>query len=174
MTAMLAADAAPPAMADAEASWTLTARVAAFQYSYARSLDEDRLEAWPEFFTERCLYKVQPRENFAQGLPLGLIYCTSRNMLRDRVRSLREANIYNIHYPLHQVTNVEVTWEPDGSIGATAALTVFQTDQEGRTNLFVVGRYRDRLVELDGRLFFAEKLIILDTFNIPNLLAVPL
>ena len=39
-------------------------------------------------------YLVTTAENVAQGLPLGMIYATSRAMLRDRVRSLREANIY--------------------------------------------------------------------------------
>ena len=61
---------------------------------YVQAIDDDRLEAWPDFFTEQCRYLVTTAENVEQGLPLGMIYATSRAMLRDRVRSLREANVY--------------------------------------------------------------------------------
>jgi anthranilate 1,2-dioxygenase small subunit len=149
-------------------------RVAALQYAYARALDEGRLEDWPGFFARHCLYRVHPRENLELGLPLNLIYCPSQGMLQDRVRSLREANIYNIHFPRRQVTNVEIIGGADGVLEVRAVVTVFQTDQEGRTILYAVGQYRDRVVEAEGRLLFAEKHVVLDSFNVPNLLAIPL
>jgi integrase len=58
---------------------------------YAQAIDDDKLEAWPDFFIEQGRYRVTTAENFERGLPLGMIYATSRAMLRDRVRSLREA-----------------------------------------------------------------------------------
>ena len=61
---------------------------------YAHCLDAGELERWPDFFTEDCFYRITSAENYEAGLPLGLIYATSRNMLRDRVSALREANIY--------------------------------------------------------------------------------
>ena len=61
---------------------------------YAQALDDCRLEEWPGFFTASARYIVTTAENFEQNLPLGTIYATSRAMLQDRVRSLREANIY--------------------------------------------------------------------------------
>jgi anthranilate 1,2-dioxygenase small subunit len=61
---------------------------------YAHCLDADELERWPDFFTEDCFYRITSAENYEAGLPLGLIYATSRNMLKDRVSALREANIY--------------------------------------------------------------------------------
>jgi anthranilate 1,2-dioxygenase small subunit len=53
--------------------------------AYAHCLDDDRLEEWPDFFTEDCAYRVTSAENFEAGLPLGIIYATSKNMLIDRV-----------------------------------------------------------------------------------------
>ena len=45
---------------------------------YAACLDSDALERWPEFFVEDCVYRITSAENYDAGLPLGLIYATSR------------------------------------------------------------------------------------------------
>ncbi len=92
----------------------------------------------------------------------------------DRVRSLREANIYNLHYPRHLITNVELLSNDDGTLEVAACFVVYQTDMEGQTCCYSVGQYLDRIVTEPGGLKFQEKVAICDTFNIPNLLAVPL
>jgi anthranilate 1,2-dioxygenase small subunit/terephthalate 1,2-dioxygenase oxygenase component beta subunit len=69
-------------------------RVADLNARYVDAIDADRLEAWPDFFLDDGLYRVTTAENFEQGLPLSMIYATSRAMLRDRVTALREANVY--------------------------------------------------------------------------------
>lgn len=148
--------------------------VVALEYAYGRCIADDRLEEWPDFFADECLYRVVPRENEELGLPLAVMMCDSKGMLRDRVRSLREANIYNIHYPLHQISNIEILGEADGVLDVGATYSAFQTDREGRTEVFSVGRYRDKVVFVGGQPRFREKIVILDTFNVPNLLAVPL
>src|SRR5437660_2133857 len=66
------------------------ARLADLYCAYSDALDEGELERWPDFFTQDCLYKVMPRENFEHALPVALIYCESRNRLADRVVALRE------------------------------------------------------------------------------------
>ena len=68
---------------------------------YCHYLDDNRLEEWLDFFTEDCQYKILSRENVEDALPLELISCRNKNMLRDRILSLREANIYNIHFDKH-------------------------------------------------------------------------
>ena len=30
---------------------------------YATALDSGKWDLWPDFFTEKCVYKLQPREN---------------------------------------------------------------------------------------------------------------
>ena len=46
---------------------------------YAQAIDDcNKLEAWPDFFTEDGRYRVTTAENFERGLPLGIIYATSR------------------------------------------------------------------------------------------------
>ncbi|MGO8919272.1 MAG: aromatic-ring-hydroxylating dioxygenase subunit beta [Stellaceae bacterium] len=144
------------------------------EYRYARVLDAIELEAWVDLFAEECRYKILPRENYERGLPLGLINCDSKGMLRDRVRSLREANIYNIHHPRRMVGNVEILAARDGVLQVVANYTAYQTDAEGVTRLFSVGQYRDVIVVEAAALKFREKLVLLDTFSVPNLLAIPL
>ena len=40
---------------------------------YAQAIDDDKLEAWPDFFTEQGRYRVTTAENFERGLPHGMI-----------------------------------------------------------------------------------------------------
>src|SRR5262245_63369286 len=59
---------------------------------YAACLDEERFEDWPAFFTDPCLYKIVPRENFERGLPLATWLCESRGYLADRVTAIRKTD----------------------------------------------------------------------------------
>ena len=68
-------------------------RVAELNAAYAATIDADRLEVWPDFFVEDCLYKITSAENHRRGYGVGIIYADSRAMLRDRVTALRTANI---------------------------------------------------------------------------------
>jgi anthranilate 1,2-dioxygenase small subunit len=161
-------------MAPADRDIELHHAVEQLEYRYARVLDAIELEAWVDLFADDCRYKILPRENHQRGLPLGLINCDSKGMLRDRVRSLREANIYNIHQPRRMIGNVEILSARDGVLEVVANYTAYQTDAEGVTRLFSVGQYRDTIVTEAGALKFREKLVLLDTFSVPNLLAIPL
>jgi anthranilate 1,2-dioxygenase small subunit len=148
--------------------------IRALEYRYARLLDEDRLEEWPNLFVERGVYKVIPRENLDREPALPIMFCDSRAMMLDRIVSLRKANVYNLHYSRHVISNVEILSEGADSFEVAACYTVYQTDFEGQTRLFSVGQYRDVIASSGGELRFQEKIAVCDTFNIPNLLAIPL
>jgi anthranilate 1,2-dioxygenase small subunit len=142
-------------------------------WRYTALLDEDRLEDWTELFVEDCLYRILTKENEVQSLPLPLVLCDNKNMLRDRVQSLRQANIYNIHTDRHVVGFPHIAEEGE-FLSVSASYALYQTDQEGVTRLFSVGCYRDRLVRVDGALLFKEKTVIVDTAGILTLLATPI
>jgi len=141
---------------------------------YAEFIDSDRLEDWLDFFVEDCIYKIIPKENVDQGLPLTLMLCENKNMLRDRIASLREANIYNIHTDRHIVSGIRVHGKTNGAYDVTANYAVFQTNQEGATRVFSVGVYHDKIVFDGGVPKFKEKVVIVDTAAIPTLLSTPL
>lgn len=141
---------------------------------YVERIDDDRLEEWLDLFTEDCCYRVVPRENLEQNLPASIIFCPSKNSLRDRIVSLRNANAFNLHYDRHIVSNVRADPDDAGVWRLKANYVVYQTTLDGQSRLFSVGSYRDKL-RLDGdRILFSEKLVIVDTFSIPTLLATPL
>ncbi len=142
--------------------------------TYGRLLDEDQLEAWVDLFIEDCLYEIVSRENRDQNLPLSLMLCDNKDMLRDRIFSLREANIYNIHRDCHVIGLVRATREGPEPVRATAAYSLFQSNQEGDSRLFSVGRYEFELVETDDGLRIRRQIVVVDTGAIPTLLATPI
>src|SRR4051812_1085382 len=142
--------------------------------SYADCLDSDALERWPGFFTEDCRYRISSAENYEAGLPLGLIYATSKNMLHDRVSALREANIYEPQRYRHIVSGIRIGGEPDGALAIGANFVVIRTMQDGAMTLFAAGRYIDRVVRGEAGFLFARKDVVLDSRQIDTLLAIPL
>src|SRR5712691_4169925 len=145
--------------------------------AYAHCLDDDRLEEWPEFFTEDCAYRVTSAENFEAGLPLGIIYATSKNMLVDRVMALRKANIYEPQRYRHLIAGLRIESE-DGNAGealdVAANFMVVRTMQDGAMTLFAAGRYLDRIVRRASGWKYARKEVVLDSRRIDTLLAIPL
>ena len=155
----------------------LTLTVQDINARYAQAIDDNRLEAWPDFFTEDGRYRVTTAENFERGLPLGMIHATSRAMLRDRVRALRDANVYEAQRYRHVVGVPLIAADAADGEGVVAAQTSFMVARimhTGETALFATGRYHDRIVLSGGATRFAEKLVILDSRLIDTLLAIPL
>jgi anthranilate 1,2-dioxygenase small subunit len=142
--------------------------------AYADCLDSDALEAWPGFFTAECRYRITSAENYAAGLPLGLIYATSQDMLRDRVSALREANIYEPQVYRHLITGLRIGKEVGGALELGASFLVVRTMQDGEMTLFAAGRYVDHVVKQDGGWKFASKIAVLDSRQIDTLLAIPI
>jgi anthranilate 1,2-dioxygenase small subunit len=141
---------------------------------YCELIDSDRLEEWLDLFTEDASYTVIPRENVEQNLPAAIILCPNKNVLRDRISSLRNANEFNLHYDRHLVSSIRVRPHAENVWLVEANYAVFQTTLEGQSKLFSVGRYRDKIRLDGGTLRFCEKYVVVDTFSIPTLLATPL
>ena len=141
---------------------------------YAACLDTGALERWPEFFSEDCHYRVTSAENHEAGMPLGLIYATSRNMLHDRVSALREANIYEPQRYRHLVTSMRIETNRPEELDVSANFLVVRTMQDGAMSLFAAGRYLDRVVRAGAGWHFASKIVVLDSRRIDTLLAIPL
>jgi 3-phenylpropionate/cinnamic acid dioxygenase small subunit len=151
----------------------LRARLADLYCAYTDALDEGELERWPDFFTEDCLYKVMPRDNFEQGLPIALIYCESRNMLADRIVALRETALFVPRTVRHLTGNIRLrAVEPEG-LRLTANFALFQTMTDQPSEVFLCGRYHDRVVDDGARLRFAERICVYDSTTVPISLVYP-
>lgn len=141
---------------------------------YVQCIDDDKLEAWPDFFTEQCIYKIAALENTARGLPIAAIFCDSKGMLTDRVVSLRKANIFERHQYRHLVSSTIVSDITADSVNVRSHYVVYRTRGNGVTELYSAGVYQDRIVSVNNELKFAEKLVIYDTDRVDTLLVTPL
>jgi len=139
---------------------------------YAQALDSDQLERWPEFFTAPGRYRVTTAENEARGLPLPVLYAEGQAMLRDRVASLRHANIYEPQRYRHLVSAVLLEQESAASVKSIANFLVIRIMENGESVLFASGRYVDRIALPELR--YEERVVICDSRRFDTLLAIPL
>jgi len=149
-------------------------RVSRLNAEYARAIDDDRLEDWPEFFAEPCLYSITSADNHRRGMPAGMIYADSKGMLKDRVAALREANVYERQSYRHVVGLPAILGERDSAVRTETPFLVVRIMRDGTMGLFATGRYLDALVEEAGALRFRERVVVCDSSRIDTLLAIPL
>lgn len=142
---------------------------------YGACLDSDRLEDWLDLFTEDCVYQIVPRENAELGLPVTLMLCENKNMLRDRIVSLRQANEYSVHTDKHLISNVRIK-SPAGGGGyaVEANYAMYQADNEGNGSLYSFGTYHDEVVFDGDTARFRAKTVIVDNWSIPHMLSTPI
>jgi len=142
--------------------------------AYVECLDDDRVEEWPDFFNDNATYKVIARENVERNLPIATMSCTSRGMIQDRAVAIRKASVFSPRYLRHIVSSVRIVGEENGAFLLHANFAVFQTMQDEDTKVFMVGKYRARMVLTAGGPKFQELLAIYDSSQIPGLLAIPI
>ena len=146
-----------------------------FNVEYARALDEFDLMRWAEdFFTEDAFYRVTGRENFEADLPIGLIYCEGKPMIKDRAFAVLETTTFAPRYLLHMNSNARVTRvDADETIHAESNYMILETLIEDKTRIFQAGRYLDAFVREDGRLLLKKRDCVYDTLIIPNSMIFP-
>ena len=149
-------------------------QVAELNAAYAATIDADRLEMWPDFFVEDCLYKITSAENQRRGYSAGIIYADLRAMLRDRVTALRTANIYEPQSYRHIIGLPVLGATAADSIAAETPFLVARIMRDGCTDLFATGVYIDRIREEAGGLRFAERIVVCDSSHFDTLVAIPL
>lgn len=157
--------------ADMQTLYFMIARALA---DYARCIDDDRLEDWPAFFVEDCLYKVTTADNHREGLEAGVIFANSRGMLKDRISALREANIYERQNYRHLVGAPSILGMNGEDIRSEAAFMVARIMRDGSTTLFATGRYLDTWRNLPDGLRLKERIVVCDSSRIDTLMAIPL
>ena len=141
---------------------------------YASAVDSGKFDSWPEFFTEQCVYKLQPRENHERGFPLSTLSLTSKGMLKDRVYGISETLYHDPYYQRHVVGAPIVHKVEEGRIYSEANYAVFRTKYDQESTVFNVGRYLDIIVQTPEGFKFAERLCIYDSEMIPNSIIYPI
>ncbi len=145
---------------------------------YAMVCDSADWEKWPDFFVETGTYRLQPRENFEQGLPLCLLALESKAMIRDRVYGVKETMYHDPYYQRHIVGTPRVLSVERGADGeritAEASYAVIRTKYDGESTVFNAGYYRDLIVRTPEGLKLQSRLCVYDSEMIPNSIIYPI
>jgi salicylate 5-hydroxylase small subunit len=142
---------------------------------YALACDSADWEHWPDFFVEDGTYRLQPRENFEQGLPLCLLALESQAMIRDRVYGVKETLYHDPYYQRHIVGAPRVVSVlENGGFVCEANYVVIRTKFDGESTVFNAGFSRDEIVRTTQGLKFRSRLCVYDTEMVANSLIYPI
>lgn len=141
---------------------------------YAAAVDNNEWDKWPDFFTEDCVYKIQPRENYERGFPLATLSFESKGMLKDRVYGMTETIFHDPYYQRHVVGFPQVQGVDGQRVDALANYAVFRTKPDELTTVFNVGRYIDRIRRAPSGLKFESRICVFDSEMIANSIIYPI
>jgi salicylate 5-hydroxylase small subunit len=141
---------------------------------YAAAVDSGKFDLWPDFFTDDCVYRLQPRENFERGFPLATLSFTSKGMLKDRVYGIQETLFHDPYYQRHIVGSPVVRKVEAERFECEANYAVFRTKLSDASIVFNVGRYIDVVARTAAGLKFASRQCIYDSEMIPNSIIYPI
>jgi anthranilate 1,2-dioxygenase small subunit len=144
------------------------------QADYARCIDDDRLEQWPDHFHGSCIYKITTAANHREGLEGAIIFANSKGMLKDRVSALRDANIYERQSYRHILGQPSILQESATEVRSETSFLVARIVQDGDTDIFATGRYLDLYKIEDGKVRLNERIVVCDSSRVDTLLALPL
>ncbi len=141
---------------------------------YVHAIDNDELDRWPQFFTESCFYQILPRAAHEQGHMVGVWFCDNRGMLEDRIRSLREINVYEPHVYRHVIGPTEILEGADGTYKAQTSYIVVRTMHDGEMTVFSAGRYLDEIVVTGDTALLQKRIVITDSARFDTLVVIPI
>jgi salicylate 5-hydroxylase small subunit len=141
---------------------------------YAMVCDSAEWEKWPDFFVEEGTYRLQPRENFDQGMPLCLLALESKEMIKDRVYGVKETMYHDPYYQRHIVGTPRVVSVEGDRIISEANYTVIRTKFDGDSTILSVGYYHDEIVKTAEGLKLKSRLCVYDSEMIANSIIYPI
>ena len=150
-------------------------RVEQLIYAWARAIDEDRVEDIATMLLDTGRYTVKSRFNHDRELPLAVIDCHNAAQLRDRILSMRKANVYQPHHYRHILSGVHISGQTGESLQVSHNFLIVRTmDLSGDMKIFATGQCHDHIVLTPGGAKFKERLFIFDSRVIETLMIIPL
>jgi 3-phenylpropionate/cinnamic acid dioxygenase small subunit len=144
-----------------------------FYDEYYTVLDDLRLDEWPALFTEDCIYRVIPRENYEAGYTLSTIYAESRGMLVDRVMGMTRTQMFAPRYYRRFPSPLRIVSRDGDSVRTRHNLLVVQTLIDKKSEIVLSAVCHDVLVPDGERNRLRERIVVFDSEMIPNSLIYP-
>jgi salicylate 5-hydroxylase small subunit len=145
-----------------------------FYFRYAECLDGGRLNQWPEFFVDSCVYRVTTRRAQRMGPDEDVMSLKTKTSMRDRIVAIGQSEDYEPHMQRHFISNFRIQVSGEDELRVQANVQILRTYPERATEFFAAGQYLDRVAVTAGRLNFREKLCVLDSDIPPNPLVYPI
>jgi len=144
-------------------------------FEWARSIDENRVEDIAKLLDTQGRYTVKSRFNHDRDLPLAVIDCHSAAQLRDRILSMRLANVYEPQHYRHIISGIQVS-SRDGNIIHTRSnfMVVRTMDLDGEVKVIFTGQAQDIIELHESEATFKERLLVFDSRVIETLLVIPI
>jgi salicylate 5-hydroxylase small subunit len=141
----------------------------AFYDAYFETLNDGRLEEWPDYFVDDCLYQIIPRENYEAGYKLCPIQADSKGMLVDRVQGILKTQMFAPRYYRRFYSGLRMIKANDRELEVRQNVLVMQTLLDKPTEVLGCGVGRDRLVQdALGHLKFLQRTLVLDSEMVLN------
>jgi 3-phenylpropionate/cinnamic acid dioxygenase small subunit len=152
----------------------LRARIDAWLADYVDCLDGKRIESWPDFFEEECLYTIVAAENAALDLELALIRCESRGMLKDRAYAIQKTALFGPRDVRHFFTGLVIRDASPDLVRAECNFLIVETLNDVLPRVFAVGRSYDEIKPVGDGFRFKTRRCVYTSNLIANSLVVPI
>ena len=142
-------------------------------FEWARAIDENRVEAIADLLLEDGRYTVKSRFNHDRDLPMAIIDSRSAAQLRDRIKSMRIANIYEPHHYRHILSGVQIVGEQAGVLQVRSNYLVVRTMAlDGDMKIISTGQCQDEVILTPSGPKFKQRLFLYDSRIIETLLVI--
>jgi anthranilate 1,2-dioxygenase small subunit len=142
-------------------------------HAYIDCIDEQRYEEWPELFLENGKYSIVTREQLKENLRIGVLECRNRAMMRDRIYSMHNANIFSPHHYRHLLGSIRIEGISDDIARVRSGFAVVRIMVDGNTDLFLSGAYQDEIDVSGEQARFVRRTVVLDSSRVDTLIVIP-
>jgi 3-phenylpropionate/cinnamic acid dioxygenase small subunit len=145
-----------------------------FYFRYAECLDGGRLQQWPEFFVDACVYRVGTRKGLRAGGEEDLMSLSGKTTMLDRIAAIGQSEDYEPYQQRHFISNFRIQSAAENELRVQANFQVLRTYPERATEPLACGFYLDRVAVNGRRLAFREKVCVLDSEVAPTSFVYPI
>jgi anthranilate 1,2-dioxygenase small subunit len=142
--------------------------------TYAQCIDDEHYQSWPDFFTDDGVYRITTRSAHRAKMPIGILECRNKGMMKDRIYSMLNANIYAPHHYRHLLSSTVLLGQ-DGEIALVqSSFALIRIMEDGQSELFLSGFYSDRIDTSGQKYRFRERTVVLDSSRVDTLSVAPI
>jgi len=144
-------------------------------FEWARRIDENRVEEIADLLVPNGRYTVQSRFNLDRNLPHCSIDCHSPAQLRDRILSMRIANIYEPHHYRHMISGIQILNKENNLLEVVSNFSIIRTmELDGQIQIIFTGQARDEISIDQQTILFKRRHLVFDSRTIETLLVIPI